>query len=411
MATLGGSVWACGGSDHHPNAGKTSGGSGGTPSEAGSSSTVAGKASGGAGMGGVATGSGGGGAGGMAGAGGKREDVPPAKVVGDCSKLGPVDEFEDITPPGVLGQEYGVTNVVADPVNLGTVYAGTDKKGLFKTTDCGSTWTKVNTGTNGDIIDTGLLWSMVIDFIDPKVIYTSAAYGMDLSLMKSVDGGVNWKSTAPKGSLIEQTVQYNFLQDAAIDPTDHLHLVITFHGDCAGDIGKGCIAETYDGGESWKLLKGPTEGWVDGSGPQILGGQKFLIQTLQGGVFYTEDGGTTYEKVAPGADHSLYKAIDGTFYSGSDYGLLRSTDGAHHWDIVPDSPHGYGIIGDGKRMFLSLRYGEQPYFTSDETDGLKWTPMKSPTTCCGGVYMAYDPEHHVMYSANTRGGLWRVVTQ
>jgi hypothetical protein len=349
--------------------------------------------------------------GGSGGSGGRPANPTPVHMVGDCANLGAVDKFEDITPPGVAGQEFGVTNVVADPVHSGTVYAGSQQKGLFKSTDCGSSWTHINTGRNGAILDTGLLWSLVIDYADPNVLYTSAAYGMDLSLMKSTNGGVDWDSTAPKGSLVEKSVEYNFLQDTAIDPTDHLHLIITFHGNCSGDVGAGCIAESHDGAASWNLIKGPTSGWVDGSGPQILAGPKFLIQTLQGGLFYTEDGGKNYEKVAAGADHSLYKAVNGTYYSGSDYGLIRSTDGGHQWTVVPGAPNGYGIIGDGKRLFLSMRYSEQPYYTSPEDDGLTWTPMPSPPTCCGGVYLAYDSDHHVMFSANTRGGLLRVVTQ
>ena len=37
--------------------------------------------------------------------------------------------------------------------------------------------------------------------------------------------------------------------------------------------------------------------------------------------------------------------------------------------------------------------------------------MNSPDLSSGGVYLAYDPDHHILYSANYWDGLWRVVVK
>jgi photosystem II stability/assembly factor-like uncharacterized protein len=327
--------------------------------------------------------------------------------------LGAVDVFEDITPPGVDLSGNGVTNVVVDPIHAGTLYVGTDHAGLQKSTNCGKDWTKVNTGNNGALLDTGIIWSMVIDFLNPDTIFAGSLYGQDNSLFKSTNGGVDWTSMAPPGSEIYNTVEYNFFQDLAIDPTDHEHIVLSFHANCTGATGPQCMAETTDGGANWRLFKGPLDGWGEGAGPLILGGSKFILGTTQNGIYYTSDSGANWEKVGPGTDHQMYHAVDGSYYTGSDYGINKSTDGGHTWRQIQNSPHGYGIIGDGKRLFNSLRNAgdQKPYFTSPENDGETWTPLASPPMDQGAVYFAHDPDHHVIYSANTSSGLWRIVTQ
>jgi len=66
------------------------------------------------------------------------------------------------------------------------------------------------------------------------------------------------------------------------------------------------------------------------------------------------------------------------------------------------------VRGDGKRLFSSQRNADaqtqQPYFTSAEGDGTKWTPLPSPKMAHGAVRLNYDADHHVMYSANTTSG-------
>jgi hypothetical protein len=199
-----------------------------------------------------------------------------------------------------------------------------------------------------------------------------------------------------------------------MDPSDHKHLLVSFHANCKGPTGPECLAETKDSGATWHLFKGPLDGWGEGVGPIVLSSTSFILTTGQNGIYYTSDSGGSWERVGPGLYGPLYRAADGTYYGGSDYGTQRSRDG-HTWTVVPQAPKVFAVRGDGKRLFSSARYPDpqtqQPYFTSAESDGTKWTPLPSPKMANGAVRLNYDTDHHVMYSANTKSGLWRVVTQ
>jgi hypothetical protein len=110
----------------------------------------------------------------------------------------------------------------------------------------------------------------------------------------------------------------------------------------------------------------------------------------------------------------MYKASDGSYYVGSDFGMHHSTDGGASWTKIEGSPNGFGLVGDGTRIFNSLRTtsdDKQPYYVSNEDDGGTWVKLASPEMDHGGVTLAYDPDHHVLYSANTSSGFWRMKTQ
>ena len=64
---------------------------------------------------------------------------------------------------------------------------------------------------------------------------------------------------SPPGSEIAMTVDYNFLQEVSMDPTDPAHLVVSFHADCKGAYAPMCMAESKDSGTTWRLFKGPTK--------------------------------------------------------------------------------------------------------------------------------------------------------
>src|SRR5450432_3243265 len=200
-----------------------------TTSGAGGSAATSGTAGSGSGSSGTAaTGAAGeaghAGAAGTPGAGGGPTGTDaggPPHTIGKCDGLGAIDKFEDITPSSVGVSGNGITKVVADPVHAGTLYVGTDLKGLYKSVDCGATWMKINTGRNAKILDTGTLWFMLLDPVDPSVLYASPLYGSDPSLYKSGNGGVDWDPLFPAGSVIANTVSHNFFQWASMDPTDH----------------------------------------------------------------------------------------------------------------------------------------------------------------------------------------------
>src|SRR5262249_28169365 len=134
----------------------------------------------------------------------------------------------------------------------------------------------------------------------PQVLYAGSLYGKDLTLLKSTNGGVDWDSLFPPGSEVARTVDAGgFLQELSMDPTDHRHIVVSFHANCKGAYAPMCMAETKDSGASWRLFKGPTNGWGEDSRPLVLNSTTWLYATNLNGLYYTADSGATWEKVGP----------------------------------------------------------------------------------------------------------------
>ena len=163
--------------------------------------------------------------------------------VNACDGLAAVGTFEEITPPVVkagIGMKTsdnqtkgGPFAMAVDPHNLGTVYAGTLFQGVWKSVDCGATWIPIATGSNASDVNRGMNWTFAIDPQDSQVLYTNSGYGSN-GLFKSIDGGVNWTDIWSGASqpVLGKAFTYNFANVVAIDPSDHLHLLLTFHEMC-----------------------------------------------------------------------------------------------------------------------------------------------------------------------------------
>jgi hypothetical protein len=377
---------------------KAPGAGGSTTSGTGGSGGTTG--AGGAGAGG--TGVGGGGAGG-------------AHVVMPCSSLPAAGEWEKINPPEANPQstyDMGTTEQVrVDPIESGTVWLGVHGFGLFKSIDCGASFTHISTGRNGPLLDKGSWWSTVIDFTNNEILYAINGYGAG-GLWKSTNGGVDWDQTIPGDSDVGKTLYGNFTNEVAMDPTDPAHLIVTPHGSCSGLVNGGCIGETTDGGATWRAIASPSNG--EGGGPYMLDKKTWLIAS--GGLYRTSDAGKTWQQAAPsGADamgggNPLYRSDAGTYFIPAMQGVLRSDDGAS-WTLLPCG-RTVGFTGSN----LNLYGGDQwssTYRTASLTDPTTWKSFPTPKGLPDGYgppYMAYDQGHKILYSSNFYGGVWRVVT-
>jgi hypothetical protein len=375
--------------------------------------------------------------------------------------------------PGMTGSTglvptFGAHSVALDPLHPGTVYLGTASLGIWKTTQCGagSSWTHVDTGTLGSVLDAGRNWTMVVDFTDSQVIYTVAGYGQG-GLYKSIDGGVNWTQLLP--SAILSMTESGFVEKITMDPTDHEHLLASFHTPCTGTAtpgskviansgtdptnvslvttptptgsgtsysGWGCMAETHDSGSTWSVI---SAGWPwsggDGPGQTMVDKNTWFYGTNSGdGLWITTNGdaadGPTWTEVSlPGASSptvqfatgGVYIATDGTFYTGGTFQVIHSVDGMN-WTSVgseyapaPFSVNGsISIVDTGKTLYavnsgeMSTPYGGY-YFTSPLGSSGPFTATTTTPMLEGGAYLAYDPVNNIIYSANLTGGFWRLV--
>jgi photosystem II stability/assembly factor-like uncharacterized protein len=87
----------------------------------------------------------------------------------------------------------GVTDLVPDPSNSATLYAGVSGSGVYKSTDGGTTWhLQLNSGSGGDRI------RLAISTSSPSTLYAAVSH---VALYKSVDAGATWLPVAASGIL------------------------------------------------------------------------------------------------------------------------------------------------------------------------------------------------------------------
>ena len=78
---------------------------------------------------------------------------------------------------------YGAQDVLVDPARPSDFYAFFCHQGVYKSTDYGQSWKKVNTGENGDDIDSGKPWGEAIDTnrcrdpSTPPTLYSAGSQG------------------------------------------------------------------------------------------------------------------------------------------------------------------------------------------------------------------------------------------
>src|SRR5882672_741028 len=210
---------------------------------------------------------------------------PPPKDAGTCSHLPDPGTWEDVTPHGSYGKAVNGTvgaAVVVDPFDPRTVWLGTGSENdeIWRSDDCGATWARVNTGpgsvgdgmTFGGVGD-GAQWSMQVDPVAPGVLYAVSGYGAQ-SMWKTTDGGTSWKDILA-GSEYNIHAAYRFVNNVSLDPTDHLHVVVSTHGGCSAPYEPSCLAETKDGGKTWRVLRAP-EGWFEGGGIVVVKGGQWI---------------------------------------------------------------------------------------------------------------------------------------
>jgi hypothetical protein len=330
------------------------------------------------------------------------------------------------------------TSVAVDPSSPGTVYAGFGPpigldgnkidNGFFKSTDCGATWSKVNTsGATNMAINSGSMWWTAVD--PSGIVFTTSGYG-DNGIYRSTDGGVSWKDIRPTNPGVP--TMPDWIQVAAIDPYDPSHLVLSFHAGCEPPMPSMCLAASNDGGDTWHLIPGPpgVSGWFEGGGILFTGRGSWIYAGGQNGgayLYYDSDGGKYPSN--PQADGwlpspsnpviagGMFPAVgsDGkTLYAASSAGVVQSTDGGVSWAAIPHSPRCASVAVTGQYVYASWQWDTSghPLWRAPLSNLEAWEQVMGGATIDGAgmSYLAYDSAHQVLYGDSYTGGVMRLVT-
>ena len=179
--------------------------------------------------------------------------------VGACDTTCPTPgSWEDVTPLGhsskaAVNGTVGAA-IIVDPFEREKCgwEPGGENDEIWRSDDCGATWTQVNTGPGGvgdgksfGGVGDGAQWSMQAD---PSRPACSTHFRLRReSMWKTVDGGQSWKDVLA-GSEYETHAAYRFVNNVSLDPTDHLHVGGVDARRVYGPYGPSCIGETKDAG-------------------------------------------------------------------------------------------------------------------------------------------------------------------
>ncbi|MBX2826844.1 MAG: hypothetical protein KTR22_01695 [Flavobacteriaceae bacterium] len=289
--------------------------------------------------------------------------------------------------PGFENSER-IASVVINPNNTKEVYVGvlgalwsdSEDRGVYKTTDGGTTWNKIlyigpSTGAADVIMDpenSSILYASMWEFRRSGWGFESG--GATSALYKSTDGGANWNKIHngfPSGNLGRIAV--------AVAPSDNSILYAVLETE---DKSKNGLWKSENAGQSWTHLNNDfglvvrpfyfSRITIDPKDPNVI-----VKGGLSGSI--SRDGGKTFKDL--GNMHSDIHDItfhindSDIMYCGTDGGVYRSWNGGTTFEIVENLPLSqfYHISVDN----------EEPYnvYGGLQDNGSWYGPSSSP----GGV--------------------------
>jgi photosystem II stability/assembly factor-like uncharacterized protein len=189
----------------------------------------------------------------------------------------------------------GGIQVLFDPTNGNIAYAILDT--VYKSTDGGNTWAPAN-GTGSNVLPTGTVICLGITPSNSSTLYAGTCPSSGPFMYKTVDGGQNWTALPSIATGCAWMVR--------VDPTNPNVVV----GASAG------VAESLDGGSSWKF--------VDAGFAGFHGGMEF---SADGSVLYMGEEGGVWKATNVTANPWTLTDLNATLATQEFYGIaIHPTD-------------------------------------------------------------------------------------
>lgn len=336
-----------------------------------------------------------------------------------------VDGGKSFENKGLKNSEH-IGRIIIDPRNSdvyvaaqGPLWGAGGDRGLYKSTDKGTTWTKIlNVSENTGITD------IVFDKRNPDILY-AASYqrrrgvftlidgGPESAIYKSEDAGKTWRKL--KSGLPSVDMGRIGLSISPVNP-DYVYAIIE-----AAEDGGGFFRST-DRGESWTKMSS----YVSTS-PQYYN-RIFCDPTNPDKIFsvdtyskFSIDGGKTWTNLGLTErhvdDHALWINPQNTNHLiiGGDGGIYETFDHGDNWRHAPNLPvtQYYRVAVDNSKPFYNVAGGTQD---NNSMTGPSQTIMKNGiinedwenTVGGDGFFSAFDPINpDIVYSESQYGGLVR----
>lgn len=243
------------------------------------------------------------------------------------------------TEIGTNGRVKRVLQLVHHPANFNVQYAAVERKGVYKSTDAGNTWTFSSTG----IDDVTGRFELAVAQSNQNKIYAAGEGTPNSNLYVSSDAGATWVKTAESGTEPNWLSAQGWYDNTiAVHPFDENTVYV-------GGVYLYSIVISGTSRTSTRLSTGSVH--VDNHNivPFAASGGSFrLLNGNDGGMGVSATGSSTWTKIGNGYNTSQFYGVDkmpgGSAYIGGmqDNGTWRSPV-----DPVPLSPWTNQIGGDG----------------------------------------------------------------
>jgi photosystem II stability/assembly factor-like uncharacterized protein len=308
---------------------------------------------------------------------------------------------------------FGPGSIVGDPARPNDLYVGGSSAGLWKSSDYGNTWTRIN-DTLPDV-PRGVV--IAVAGTTPATIW-AAGYN---TIYKSVDGGATFVQTPLTVSLYSLKV----------DPNDPTHLISGLH-EADG------IVESTDGGASWQPVGGagfPSGGvswypyFVDTGNPATTRRTWFAIAQNGASAVMTTDQGASWTIPSglaglqhPHGNSQIFQTGSTLFVAGTNgpdgQGVYRSTDLGASWARVDSGVTPEAIVwGTATTVYAMYAWACSgcdlgPQFETAPQPGTTWSTASVPAELVIGpnsVVVTSDGARNVFVGLMWDQGLWRYV--
>ena len=292
---------------------------------------------------------------------------------------------QDQGPGFVLQGEGGlVTAFALDPTTPSTIYAAT-ARGLYRTTDAGTSWARTGVGLHNHS-----LLSVAVDPQSSSNLYAATDTG---GVFRSTDSGEHWVES-------NAGISARYVDVIAVDPSAGGVIYAGAEG--------GRIFRSADGAVSWTELPSPTSR-VAVTAIAIDAG-RLLAGTNSEGVFWTDDGGTTWlrpvGRLSRGTVWNL--TVDHgskEIFAGTHDGFFRSSDRGANWTAANKGLRSWNVmaIATDPSSPSTLYAGTAAALYKSTDRAQTWTELKSDLYITA---LAIDPRApSTLYAATHLGVL------
>lgn len=325
-----------------------------------------------------------------------------------------------------FGPVSGRIQAIAKDWDRNILYVGAASGGVWKSTNDGLDWTSIF-----DTAGTVAVGAVTVDPADPDVLwvgtgdnYSSCSSYFGIGLLRSPDGGMTWETRNGEGgtSLDDLSSFSNVL----VDPRSSSFITVggRFRGCTSGNQQNGGIFTTEDGGTTWteRLAAQVHELARDPIAPDVLwaGTHSGIYKSIDNGETWVKQSGDglptsgtnrTEIAIAPSDPQVVYALFDGAGDS-----FWRTTDGGTSWTQMDDDACD-GQCSYNMTLRVSATDPDRVYrgtirlFRSDN-GGASWTTL---TSSWGSSQQVHQDTHSLLthptdpdtFYVGSDGGLWK----